>query len=222
MFEILPKALDPLTEEQRTSLCSIFDTDPNRKYDRPGRVRGHRIDPALDIVRPIVDQLLGKDNWTLQGGIFFETVTGYRVHVDTEKRGPNYVWQTIVFPLRQEPSSETPIYENNRLIVFDQVWKKDAAFFLKGSPEVPEEFNGVIKDYKDVLYLKEGYSDPEVERLCPHLEKQNYEGLTVDKTFQWTPGTPLTFPRNRLHASSAFQRFGIKKKLGLSLFLGPK
>lgn len=222
MFEILPKALDPLTESQRAALCSIFDTDPNRKYDRPGRVRGHRIDPAVEIVKPIIDDLLGNNNWRLEGGIFFETVTGYRVHVDTEKRGPNHVWQTIVFPLRLEASTDQPEYENNRLIIFDQVWKKDATFFLKGSPEVPQEFNNVIKDYKDVLFLKEGYSDPEVERLCPHLEKQNFEGLTVDKTFQWTPGTPLTFPRNRLHASSAFQRFGFKKKLGLSLFLGPR
>ena len=222
MFEILPKALDPLSEQQRLELCSIFDTDPDRKYDRPGRVRGHRLAPALKIVQPIIDDLLGKNNWQLEGGIFFETVTGYRVHADTEKRGPHYVWQTIVVPLRLETSSDQPEYENNRLIIFDQVWKKDAAFFLKGSPEVPQEYNNVIKDYKDVLFLREGYSDPEVERLCPHLEKQNYEGLTVDKTFQWTPGTPLTFPRNRLHASSAFQKFGIKKKLGLSLFLGPK
>jgi hypothetical protein len=184
-------------------------------------VRGHNILTALELVYPIVDDLLGKGNWKLEGGIFFETVYGYRVHADTEKSGPGRVWQTIVFPLRQTLTPESQI-EKNRLIIFDQTWKKDAAFFLKGSPDDPKEFNNVVKDYKDVEGIIPGYIDPYVEQLCPHLNKENFEGLTVDQTFQWTPGVPMTFPRNRLHASSAFHRFGITNKLGLSLFLGPR
>ena len=220
MIEIQPKELKALDESVRQELCNIFDRDPHKLTDRPGRTRGHNIDPAMQILRPIVDDLLGVDNWQLDGAIFFETVTGYRVHADTEKFGPHRVWQTIVFPLRQELTEQAQP-EKNRLIIFDQAWKKDAAFFLKGSPDAPQEYNGVIKDYKDVINLREGYIDPYVEELCPHLTRENFEGLTVDKTFTWTPGIPITFPRNRLHASSAFHRFGITKKLGLSFFLAP-
>jgi hypothetical protein len=221
MIEIQPQTLEPISEQMRLALCDIFDNDPHKKYDRVGRVRGHDIHSALKLVHPIVDNLLGKDNWRLEGGIFFETIYGYRVHVDTEKSGPNRVWQTIVFPLRQTLTPESQI-ENNRLIIFNQTWNKDAAFFLKGSPDDPKEYNNVIKDYKDVQGIVPDYIDPYVEQLCPHLNRTNFEGLTVDKTFQWTPGIPMTFPRNRLHASSAFHRFGITNKLGLSLFLGPR
>jgi hypothetical protein len=221
MKQILPQALAPLSEQDRLALVKIFDQDPHKKYDRVGRVRGHNLQPAIDIVRPIIDDLLGAGDWRVEGGIFFETIYGYRVHVDTEKRGPQHVWQTIVFPLRQTLTPESQI-EKNRLIIFDQTWSKDAAFFLKGSPDDPKEFNNVIKDYKDVEGLIPGYIDPFVEQLCPHLDQENFEGLTVDQTFQWTPGVPLTFPRNRLHASSAFHEFGITNKLGLSLFFGPR
>lgn len=221
MIKIPPQTLTPITEDLRLSLCKIFDTDPHKKYDRVGRVRGHDIPAALALVYPIIDNLLGKDKWKLEGGIFFETVYGYRVHVDTEKSGPSRVWQTIVFPLRQTLTPSAAI-DKNRLIIFDQTWEKDASFFLKGSPDIPQEFNNVVSEYTDVVGLVPGYTDPYVEHLCPHLNKENFEGLTVDQTFQWTPGTPITFPRNRLHASSAFHTFGITNKLGLSLFFGPR
>lgn len=221
MKQIMPQTLDPITEDQRLALIEIFDTDPNKKYDRPGRVRGHNIPPALKIVRPIIDNLLGEGEWELDGAIFFETMYGYRVHADTEKQGPKRVWQTVLFPLRQTLTEQANV-EQNKLIIFDQTWSGDAAFFLKGSPDDPKEFNGVIKDYKDVEGVIPGYIDPYVEQLCPHLDKENFEGLTLDKAITWTPGTPITFPRNRLHASSAFHRHGITNKLGLSLFFAPK
>lgn len=221
MIEIQPQKLEPISEQLRLQLCDVFDRDPHKKYDRVGRVRGHDVPTALKLVQPIIDNLLGKHNWRLEGGLFFETVTGYRVHVDTEKRGPQHVWQTVVFPLRQTLTPEAQL-DKNRLIIFDQTWSKDAAFFLKGSPDNPQEYNNVIKDYSDVEGIIPGYVDPLVEQLCPHLNTENFEGLTVDRTFEWTPGIPMTFPRNRLHASSAFQKFGIKNKLGLSLFFGPQ
>ena len=93
---------------------------------------------------------------------------------------------------------------------------------MKGSPDDPKEFNGVIKDYKDVGGVVPGHIDPVVEDLCPHLNRENFEGLTLDRAMTWTPGVPMTFPRNRLHASSAFHRHGITNKLGLSLFFAPK
>lgn len=220
MIEIQPQTLEPISEQLRLDLCNVFDRDAHKKYDRAGRVRGHDLNNALKLVRPIIDNLLGKDNWKLEGGLFFETVTGYRVHADTEKRGPEHVWQTVLFPLRQTVTQESNV-EMNRLIIFDQTWSGDAAFFLKGSPDNPQEFNNVVKDYTDVEGLIPGYVDPYVEQLCPHLNKENFEGLTVDQTFQWTPGIPITFPRNRLHASSAFHKHGILNKLGLSLFFGP-
>jgi hypothetical protein len=219
---IEPQVLTPLTEEQRLALIDCFKNN-TMLQEYPGRAFALDLGPALEIVKPIIDGVLGIDAWEVAGGNFFETSTGYRVHADTGKEGPGKVWQTFVFPLSMEldPTKEFQP-EKNRLVILNQTWTGDAAFFLRGSPDEPNEYNIVVKDYADVIGLVPGAKDPILYDLCPHLNSENFLGLTVDKTFQWTPGIPMTFPRNRLHSSTAFPRRGIKKKLGLSIFTSKK
>lgn len=219
---IEPHVLPPLTEEQRLALIDCFKNN-TMLQQYPGRAFALDLIPALEIIKPIIDSVLGVGTWDVTGGNFFETSTGYRVHADTGKEGPNRVLQTFVFPLSMEldPTKEFQP-EKNRLVILNQTWTGDAAFFLRGSPDEPNEYNIVVKDYADVIGLVPGAKDPILYDLCPHLNSENFLGLTVDKTFQWTPGIPMTFPRNRLHLSTAFPRRGIKKKLGLSIFTSKK
>ena len=215
--------LDPLTDEQRLSLISCFENNSQMKM-LPQRKFALDLEPALEIVRPIIDGVLGAGTWEVAGGNFFETETGYRVHADTGKEGPDRVLQTFVFPLRQELRTDIPVsLERNRFLVLNQTWAGDAAFFLRGENVEPNEYNQVITDYKDVGNLDDIETiDGILLDHCPHLDIRNFAGLTVDKHWQWTPGVPMTFPRNRLHVSSAFPRNGIKRKLGLSIFTSRK
>jgi len=214
-----PSVLDPLTDEQRLSLISCFENNSQIKI-LPQRKFALDLEPALEIVRPIIDGVLGAGTWEVAGGNFFETETGYRVHADTGKEGPGKVLQTFVFPLRQEFRDDVPVrLERNRFLVLNQTWTGDAAFFLRGETVEPNEYNQVITDYKDVGNLDDMETmDGILLDHCPHLDIRNFAGLTVDKHWQWIPGVPMTFPRNRLHVSSAFPRNGIKRKLGLSIF----
>lgn len=223
MIEIKPQTLSPLTQEQLKKLIDCFETNSQMQL-LPMRRFALDIASAVEIVTPVIDSVLGKDTWEVAGGNFFETETGYRIHADTGKEGPDRVWQTFVFPLSQELRTDIPVkVENNRLLVLNQTWQGDAAFFLKGETVEPNEYNQVITDYKDVGNLdNEETIDGLLLQYCPHLKISNFPGLTVDKHFQWTPGVPMTFPRNRLHVSSAFPRNGIKRKLGLSIFTSMK
>jgi len=213
-----PHTLDPLNQDQLNGLIACFENN-SQPQEYPGRRFGLDLDPAMKIVKPIIDSTLGQGTWQIAGGNFFETSTGYRVHADTGKEGPEKVWQTFVFPLRMEFKAEVEARpEKVRLLILNQTWSGDAAFFLRGSPEEPNEYNIVVKDYADVGELDAGTYDGILLKTCPHLNPSNLLGLTVDKDFQWIPGTPITFPRNRLHVSSAFPRQGVAKKLGLSIF----
>lgn len=213
-----PCTLAPLTEDQRLSLISCFENN-TQLQEYPGRRFALDLAPTMEIVQPIIDGVLGAGTWKVTGGNFFETSTGYRVHADTGKDGPEKVLQTFVFPLSMMfKENVEPHPERVRLLILNQTWSGDAAFFLRGSPDEPEEYNIVIKDYKDVGELDEGTFDDILLKTCPHLNPSNFLGLTVDKNFQWIPGVPITFPRNRLHVSSAFPRQGVAKKLGLSIF----
>jgi hypothetical protein len=190
----------------------------------PGRAFALDLGPALELISPIIDSVLGSGTWEVTGGNFFETNTGYRVHADTGKEGPERVWQTFVFPLSMEAKPNVqPLPEQVRLLILNQTWAGDAAFFLRGSPDEPNEYNIVVKDYRDVGNRDdEGTIDGMLLEQCPHLNPSNFVGLSVDKSFQWIPGIPITFPRNRLHVSSAFPRVGILKKTGLSIFTSKK
>lgn len=214
-----PCTLDPLSQDQLDGLIACFENN-SQLQEYPGRRFGLALEPAMQIVRPIIDQVLGHGTWRVAGGNFFETETGYRVHADTGKEGPDQVWQTFVFPLRFTPKPNViPKLDRVRLLILNQSWSGDAAFFLRGSPDEPNEYNIVVKDYCNVGNCDDdGTIDGILLEQCPHLNPSNFVGLSVDKSFQWTPGVPITFPRNRLHVSSAFPRQGIAKKLGLSIF----
>ena len=215
---VSPQSLPALTAEQLAALILCFENNSQLQI-LPQRKFALDLGPALEIVKPIIDSVLGVDMWEVTGGNLFETETGYRVHADTGKDGPDRVLQTFVFPLRYDLRTDIPVrLERNRFLVLNQTWAGDAAFFLRGESVEPNEYNQVITDYKDVGLLEDGTIDGLLLDYCPHLNSSNFAGLTVDKHWQWTPGIPMTFPRNRLHVSSAFPRNGIKRKLGLSIF----
>jgi len=220
---IAPCTLPPLTEEQRLALIACFENNSQLQI-LPQRKFALDLAPAMEIVKPIIDSVLGEGAWEVTGGNFFETETGYRVHADTGKDGPDRVLQTFVFPLSITPKSgKTPNLEGVRFLVLNQTWSGDAAFFLRGSPDEPNEYNIVVKHYKDVGNRDDdGTIDGILLEQCPHLIPSNFVGLSVDKSFQWIPGVPITFPRDRLHVSSAFPRQGVAKKLGLSIFTSGK
>jgi hypothetical protein len=218
MKYVEPQTLPTLSTEQIQLLIDCFENN-SQMQTLPMRRFGLDIAPAVEIVQPVIDNVLGEGTWEVAGGNYFETETGYRVHADTGKEGPDRVWQTFVFPLRYELRTDIPTrLERNRLLILNQTWAGDAAFFLHGETVEPNEYNQVITDYKDVGNLDPETLDGILLDYCPHLKTSNFVGLTVDKHFQWIPGVPITFPRNRLHVSSAFPRNGIKRKLGLSIF----
>jgi len=223
MTFIPPQTLDLLTDQQIQDLIAIHQND-QQQTRLPGRVFTHNTQEALQIVLPLVNDILGRDKWKLYGGNFFETNIGYRVHADTGWAGESSIWQTIVFPLSYVPT-ETANYEKNRLIIFNQEWTGRPGFFLKGGDPNPAVAGNTpydfIFNYDQVKHTIPDFYDPEAVALCRHIDKRNLEGLTVDKSFKWVPGIPITFPRTRLHASTAFHTFGFKQKLGLSLFFSP-
>lgn len=220
---IAPCTLPPLTEEQRLALIACFENNSQLQI-LPQRKFALDLAPAMEIVKPIIDSVLGEGTWEVTGGNFFETETGYRVHADTGKDGPDRVLQTFVFPLSITPKpNKKPNLEGVRFLILNQTWSGDAAFFLRGSPDEPNEYNIVVKHYKDVGNRDDdGTIDGILLEQCPHLIPSNFVGLSVDKSFQWIPGVPMTFPRDRLHVSSAFPRQGVAKKLGLSIFTSGK
>ena len=193
----------------------LKEYDPNSYAQYKGRYFSNLTPRVLEIVTPIIDQELGQGTWKIDSGNFFDTRVPYRIHTDTGLPDLS-PWKTFVFPLKVFAGTD---YDpaGNALYVLNQRWYGPAAFFVKGSTDVAEEYNKVITDYSEVSELDRGF-DEELVADCSHLPRSNFEGLTVKHRFDWKPGNVLVFDRRHLHVASNFLRAGAHGKIGLSIF----
>jgi hypothetical protein len=193
----------------------LKDYDPNSYAQYKGRYFSNLTPKVLEIITPIIDKELGEGTWKIDSGNFFDTKVPYRIHTDTGLPDVS-PWKTFVFPLKVFAGTD---YDpsKNALYVLNQRWYGPAAFFVKGSTDVEEEYNKVVTDYRDVAELCTGF-DEDLVADCSHLPRSNFEGLTVKQRFDWKPGNVLVFDRRHLHVASNFLRAGAHGKIGLSVF----
>jgi hypothetical protein len=179
----------------------------------PGRRFYSDLTIAQNLLQPILQELLPGD-WIVDGGNYFETDRPYRLHCDSGKHSPKHLYYNIVIPI--EFWADQYNEELNKLIITDQKWYGDAAFFVKGDIS-KNEYNICITDYDEVENLQLGF-DKELIAHCDHLNQQNLEGFSVKSIVSWNPGDIILFKRNFIHVTSNWKRAGVHKKLGLSLF----
>ncbi len=193
----------------------LKDYDPNSYAQYKGRYFSNLTPKVLEIITPIIDNELGTGTWKIDSGNFFDTKVPYRIHTDTGLPDPS-PWKTFVFPLKVFAGTSYNAAKNS-LYVLNQRWYGPAAFFVKGSTDVQEEYNKVITDYTDVAELDKGF-DEDLIADCSHLPRSNFEGLTVKQRFEWKPGNVIVFDRRHLHVASNFLQAGAHSKIGLSVF----
>jgi hypothetical protein len=214
MFEIkqVKNALD-----QNLIDILIKDFEQGANQNLPGRRFNTNLNLAIDLLTPILKTFL-PGNWIIDGGNYFETVRPYRLHVDTGKEQIKNLYYNIVIPLQLWTNNYDP--NLNKLIITNQTWTGDAAFFVKGDTS-SDEYNKCITDYKDVGNLSK-INDKNLIELCPHLNPENLQGFSIRQSIVWEPGDIIMFPRKLIHLTSDWRLAGVYKKLGLSLFTSYK
>lgn len=189
------------------------DFTTNCTHTFPGRKFNIRIEKAVEYLTPELKKHL-PGNWVVNGGNYFDTAVPYRMHCDSGK-GEENLYYNIVIPLQLWTASEYN-KELNKLIVTNQTWNNDAAFFVKGD-QSNDEYNTCVTDYSSVGNLATEIN-PELVKICSHLNPNNLEGLTIKSLIDWEPGDIIIFKRNLIHGTSNWKQAGVFKKLGLSLF----
>jgi len=212
MAYVLKKALDLWS---RTKLMNEHQLDLNEYAKFSGRHFSNLTPIVIDIITPIIDNELGKGTWEITSGNFFTTNVPYRIHTDTGIPDPR-PYKTFVIPLKV---FTTPTYDSskNALYILNQKWDGAASFFVKGTPGVKEEFNKIVDDYAEVCGLVQGFDETLVTE-CNHLDRSNFEGMSVLNRCEWIPGDIIVFDRKHLHVSTNFLEAGAQSKIGLSIF----
>ena len=57
------------------------------------------------------------------------------------------------------------------------------------------------------------------KKYLTHQPVEDFQSLKIDTLFNWSIGDMLVWDRTKLHSSNNYSKFGIKRKIGFSIFL---
>lgn len=147
----------------------------------------------------------GKDFY----GLFHESFSPLKLHVDSGFQDNSIIYKQVVTPL--SPIGETVIFKNR--------WYGKSTSFTIDNAEldfVPE----AGQNYRSKDHLgKNEFDKTTHEKYLKHIDINNLRGLEVEFVYKWKVGETLIMDRSHIHCSSSNI---INKKLGLTTFTKKK
>ena len=138
-------------------------------------------------------------------GLFHESFSPLKLHVDSGFEEKDIIFKQIVTPL--SPIGETVIFKNK--------WYGRSTSFTIDEDELKFQ-PGLDQNERSREHLGTEEFDKEMYRkYLTHIDINNLKGLKVELIYQWKVGETLIMDRSHLHCSSINI---VNKKLGLTTF----
>ena len=168
----------------------------------------------------VIDNILDKlrqtyGDFEVRSAHYFDVEKPHIIHNDDDFDYPQ-CYKAFVIPLLVEGAT----CDKAKFFVFDQSYYGGPAKFVNGEDVTgkPVHYNTFLTDYNNVEDKAIcGLDDFELQYLT-HLKPKWIEGLSVNKYFDWRIGSIISFDSLNLHCSSDFNKVGITRKIGLSIF----
>jgi len=217
-YESAPKIVKIFSDREIKMIQDFYHTLPEKVFNKKQNIRKkvwiQNYNKELDeLYVKKLNEVLGEFKMdTLKSekdidyyGIFHESFSPLKLHVDSGFEEKSIIYKQIVTPL--SPIGDTVIYKNR--------WYGKSANFtidkneLKLKPELG-------KNDKSCKHLGDENFDQEMyNKYLTHENIDNLKGLKIEMIYQWKLGETLIMDRSHIHCSSA----NIKKnKLGLTTF----
>ena len=168
----------------------------------------------------VIDNILDKlrqtyGDFEVRSAHYFDVTKPHFIHYDDDFYYPQ-CYKAFLIPLLVEGAT----CDKAKFFVFDQSYYGGPAKFVNGEDVTgkPVHYNTFLTDYTDVQDQAScGLNDFELQHLT-HLKPKWLKGLSVNKYFDWRIGSIISFDSLNLHCSSDFNKVGITRKIGLSIF----
>ena len=168
----------------------------------------------------VIDDILDKlrqtyGDFKVRSAHYFDVEKPHIIHNDDDFDYPQ-CYKAFVIPLLVEGAT----CDKAKFFVFDQSYYGGPAKFVNGEDVTgkPVHYNTFLTDYTDVEDQAScGLDDLQLQYLT-HLKPKWLEGLSVNRYFPWQIGSMIEFDSLNLHCSSDFNKVGITRKIGLSIF----
>ena len=142
-------------------------------------------------------------------GLFHESFSPLKLHVDSGFNDKDVIFKQIVTPL--SPVGETVIFKNK--------WYGKSTSFTVDENELKFK-PGAGQNERSCEHLGAEEFDKEIhQKYLTHIDINNLKGLKVELVYKWKVGETLIMDRTHIHCSSSNI---INKKLGLTTFTKKK
>ncbi len=184
-----------------------------------------------DIIRPKIYEHFGDDvifysdvahaDPMSVGDQFFKSVRPYGLHTDAVTHLNGYrPYKDIIIPIDLDKIEAT------NYVTFNQRYRGRATHFMKGRDIGSfANYANVVRhqDYKDYGVENIDYNSKDIEileKIMPkHIPMSIYDGLSIEKIFDWKPRNAIVHDASVLHAPTDFREQGADYKTGLTLHL---
>ena len=217
-LESPPKKVNIFSEKEIKMIRELYEDLPERVYNKKQNIRKKvwikNYNKELDkIYFNKIKDVLGDykmDNLKSETGedyygIFHESFSPLKLHVDSGFEEKSIIYKQVVTPL--SPVGDTVIFKNK--------WYGKSTNFtidqneLKHKPELG-------KNDKSNKHLGEEKFDQEIyNKYLSHEHIDNLKGLKIEMIYKWKLGETLIMDRSHIHCSSSNIK---EKKLGLTTF----
>ena len=184
-----------------------------------------------DLIRPKIYEHFGDDvvfysdvaidDPMSVGDQFFKSIRPYGLHTDSVTHINGYrPFKDIIIPIDLDKIPAT------HYVTFNQRYRGRATHFMKGRHIGSfANYANVVRhqDYGEygVENIDHNENDMKIlEKIMPkHIPMSIYEGLSIEKIFEWKPKNAIVHDASVLHAPTDFREQGAEYKTGLTLHL---
>jgi len=185
--------------KKQNIIKKVWEQNFNKELDK---IYFKRIKEAIgDFAMDTLTSESGKDYY----GIFHESFSPLKIHVDTGFDKHAIIYKQVITPL--SPIGDT--------VFFNKRWYGKSTTFEIDKDELSEKINPDQNDRSSEHIGLNDFDKSLHKKHLSHIDINNLKGLKIDFIYKWKIGETLIVDRSPLHSSSS--NIG-KKKLGLTTF----
>jgi hypothetical protein len=189
--------------KKQNIIKKIWEQDVNKELDE---IYFNKIRKAIgDFVMDTMVSKSGKNYY----GIFHESFSPLKIHVDTGFDENAIIYKQLV----------TPLSSIGETVFFKKRWYGKSTTFTIDEEELKTKINPDQNERSSKHIGSFDFDKLQHQKYLSHIDINNLKGLEIDFIYKWKVGETLVVDRSCIHCSSSNI---VDKKLGLTTFTKKK
>ena len=217
-LESVPQIVKLFSDKEIQNILELYDSLPVTVYNKKQNIIKKRwlqnynksldemyISKLKEVLGEFKFDNLKSDKGEDFFGLFHESFSPLKLHVDSGFEEQDIIFKQIVTPL--SPIGETVIFKNR--------WYGKSTTFTIDKDELNYKPKPDQNDRSSEHLGDEDFDKEIHKKYLTHLDINNLKGLKVELVYQWKVGETLIMDRSHIHCSSSRIK---ERKLGLTTF----